>query len=100
MAEGNAFHGDIANRTFGTTDDVNQRFHNGYNGLADGFALTWHIIELVGADVVIPLARFVEELFGIGEVERRGVTSIGCHWRGPGVFELNLRLGVVEGHSD
>ena len=99
MGESDAFHGDIANGSFSTANDIDQRFQNRHNGLADGFTLTRHIVELVGADVVIPFARFVEELFGISEVERRGVTRVGRHRRGPGMFELNLRLGIVETHG-
>ena len=45
---------------------------------------------------MIPLTRFVEEFFGIGEVERRGVTGVGRHWRWPGVLKLEFGFWLVE----
>ena len=92
-------YGDIADRTFGTADDIDQRFQNRHNSLADGFALTRHIVKFMFTDVVVPFAGFVKEFLGVGEIERRGMTGVGRHRRRPGVLELNFRLWIVKTHG-
>ena len=79
MAEGHPLDGDIPDGMFGSADDFCQCFQNGNDSFLDGLTLSWHIVKLVFTDVVIPFARFVEQLFGIGQVEGRGMTRVGCH---------------------
>ena len=52
------------------------------------------------SNIMVPLARLIEQLAGICQVERRWMARVGRHRRRPGMFELQLGLGVVEGHGN
>ena len=99
MAEGNALYGDVAHGALCTTDKFHQCLENGNNSLVDSLAFVGQIIELVGLDVMIPLAGLIYQLFGIRQVERRRMFCVRCHRRWPWMLKLEFRLWVVKADS-
>ena len=99
MAESDALEGDVGDGSVGGAFHLEEGLQ-GRGFHRDGaqvFTWQWHIVEFLFLRVKIPLSGLVEQLFCIGEVEG-GVVTVGVHHRrGPGVHEVYVALGVVEG---
>ena len=89
----------ILNRTVERTLHIEKCLNGRNHCVCDSLSGIRIVIQLSGADVVIPFSRSVEKLFGIGEIECR-IMSVGSNHRTrPRMLKLYAALRIMEPYS-
>ena len=99
MAEGDAFEGDVTHGIVGGAAYAEQGLHGRSLNICRRhiLALEWDIVYFLFPGIEIPLSGSVEQRLVVGEIEG-GVVAVGCHHRRwPGVHEMDVAFGLMEG---
>ena len=93
--ERDALHG-IVRRALHAQQCFNRRHLN--IGIGHRLSLSRHIVHLLLPGIKIPFSRSVEQLLGIGKIERRVMSVRRHHRRRPRVHEMDVAFGLVKRH--
>ena len=99
ILESNIVKTDVLYRTVYRSFHPYQRFDAGNYGFAYLLSFPRIIIYFTAFNVVIPLAGFIQQFHGIGQIESRVVTILGHHRTRPRVLELDTAFRMMETHG-